>query len=413
LLEDDGGTLNGGINRSNTVSFNITVINANAPPIFAKGQDQSVPEDCGEVSIPNWATGIDPGAPDEWSQTVTFHASTNYQDLFSVLPAVTPEGTLTFAPSPNLFGEATVTLNLQDDGGTANGGNDTSNDQTFLIEIYSVNDRPEFRMENEYTSNEDDDTQFVANWAYDIKAGPDNESSQALSFLVTTEQPEMFDLGPEINPSGALKFRSSPNVNGEAIVTVRLQDDGGTENGGQNTSHDKHFKITLQPRNDAPVNVAQPFITGIPQLGQILTGHEGQWNDSIDMTPGTLIFIYQWQKATDAYGSNLQSLPGETQENLTINATTGPYIRFKVTAWDDGEGIPANLSSEAFSRFVAIGKEIADVDGDGQVDLSDAIMTIQALSGIPPQKPMVNGDINGDGKIGLADIIYVLVLLTR
>jgi len=412
-LEDDGGTLNGGINRSNTVSFNITVINANAPPIFAKGQDQSVPEDCGEVSIPNWATGIDPGAPDEWSQTVTFHASTNYQDLFSVLPAVTPEGTLTFAPSPNLFGEATVTLNLQDDGGTANGGNDTSNDQTFLIEIYSVNDRPEFRMENEYTSNEDDDTQFVANWAYDIKAGPDNESSQALSFLVTTEQPEMFDLGPEINPSGALKFRSSPNVNGEAIVTVRLQDDGGTENGGQNTSHDKHFKITLQPRNDAPVNVAQPFITGIPQLGQILTGHEGQWNDSIDMTPGTLIFIYQWQKATDAYGSNLQSLPGETQENLTINATTGPYIRFKVTAWDDGEGIPANLSSEAFSRFVAIGKEIADVDGDGQVDLSDAIMTIQALSGIPPQKPMVNGDINGDGKIGLADIIYVLVLLTR
>jgi hypothetical protein len=51
-------------------------------------------------------------------------------------------GTLTYTPAANANGSATVTVTLFDDGGTANGGSDTSAPQTFTITVNPVNDRP-------------------------------------------------------------------------------------------------------------------------------------------------------------------------------------------------------------------------------------------------------------------------------
>ncbi|KPA19103.1 secreted protein containing PKD domain protein [Candidatus Magnetomorum sp. HK-1] len=413
-LKDDGGSLNNGSDRSPTIDFNITVIDANAPPTFVKGADQVVPEDSGEIIVSTWASQIDPGAPDETHQNVQFMVSVDKQSLFTVLPHITPEGQLSFTPAPDLYGQASITTYLMDDGGTANGGDNTSDPQNFKIVINAVNDLPEFRMENEHISYEDDDVQVILNWAYDIKPGPSNESSQALSFLVTTEKPEMFLMAPEIMPSGALRYQAALNESGESIVTVRLKDDGGRDNGGQDTSNDLHFKVTIRPKNDPPVNTVQPWITGVPFIGQILTAHRGEWNDNIDKTPGSLTYMNQWQRANDMYGSGLTDINGQTQDTLEIIASdSGKYIRLKVTAWDDGEGFPVNLSNDAYSRFMAIGKSVADVDGNGQVDVTDAILSIQALSNISSQTPLVGGDIDGDGKIGLADIIYLLVTMSQ
>ena len=413
-LQDDGGTLNSGSDRSSSVDFNITVIDANAPPIFVKGADQVVPEDSGEIIVSNWATQIDPGAPDETDQNVQFMVTADKQSLFTVLPHITPEGQLTFTPAPDVYGQASITAYLMDDGGTSNGGDNTSNPQIFKIDIYPVNDRPEFKMENEHISYEDDDVQVVLNWAYDIKAGPDNESSQALAFLVVTEKPEMFTMVPEITSSGALRYQGGLNESGESIITVMLKDDGGRGNGGQDTSNDVHFKITIRPKNDPPVNTVQPWISGTPTVGQKLYANRGEWNDNIDKTPGTLTYMYQWQVANDKYGSGIIDINGQNQGTLDVIASDkGRFIRLKVTAYDDGEGFPVNLSSDAFSRFIAIGESLSDVDGNGQVDVADAILTMQALSGISSQTPILGGDINGDGKIGLEDIIYLLVTMSQ
>lgn len=412
-LKDDGGVLNGGDDRSDTITFNISVIDANAPPFFTKGLDQSVPEDCGEIRISNWATGIDPGAPDEIAQSVEFHVSTDNDDLFAMLPQISPEGELSFTPAPNQYGVANVSVYLKDDGGTTNGGNDTGNTQEFHIEVLSVNDKPEFRMENEFICREDEPEQFRLHWAYDIKSGPDNESGQALSFIVTSQKPELFSQEPEIMPSGTLIFESAPNTSGEVIVTVKLQDDGGVLNGGQNISNDVHFTINITPKNDPPVNTTIPWITGTPQTGEILTGHKGVWHDNIDTNPGELTYLYQWQEAyspSETYPADIQ---GERESNYTIDNSTKPYVRLKITAWDDGEGTPENLSTVAYSRYIGIGNDPADIDDNGRVDLADALLTIQALSGISPEKPMVGGDINGDGQLGLADIIYILVELSQ
>src|SRR5258707_12291571 len=64
--------------------------------------------------------------------------------LFSVQPAVTSTGTLTYTPAANANGSATITLHIHDNGGIANGGDDPSAMQTFVINVTAVNDAPSF-----------------------------------------------------------------------------------------------------------------------------------------------------------------------------------------------------------------------------------------------------------------------------
>ena len=78
----------------------------------------------------------------ENGQTVHFNVSNNNPSLFIVQPAVSASGTLTYTPAPNANGVATVTVVAMDDGGTANGGSDTSAAQVFTITITPANDCP-------------------------------------------------------------------------------------------------------------------------------------------------------------------------------------------------------------------------------------------------------------------------------
>jgi hypothetical protein len=55
--------------------------------------------------------------------------------LFSSFPSVSTNGTLTYTPATNATGTSTFTLDVQDNGGTANGGQDTSAPQTFTVTV--------------------------------------------------------------------------------------------------------------------------------------------------------------------------------------------------------------------------------------------------------------------------------------
>ncbi len=49
-----------------------------------------------------------------------------------------------------------------------------------------------------------------------------------------------------------------------------------------------------------------------------------------------------------------------------------------------------------------------DVNGDGKIDLADAMLVLRILAGIPVQNINLNADVNGDGKIGLEELGYIL-----
>ena len=55
--------------------------------------------------------------------------------MFALVPAIAPDGKLRYRPATNAFGVANVRVTLHDDGGTANGGADTSSEVVFSITI--------------------------------------------------------------------------------------------------------------------------------------------------------------------------------------------------------------------------------------------------------------------------------------
>jgi hypothetical protein len=254
VVQDDGGTANGGIDTSAPQTFTITVNDINDPPAFTAGANQTVNEDAGPQTASPWATAIDDGDdPPGITQTLTFNVTGNSNpSLFSAGPSVSPTGVLTYTPAANASGTATITLNLLDDGGTANGGDDTSDPQSFTITVNAVNDAPAFTAGPNQSINEDASAQTVSGWATAIDDG-DPESTQTLTFNITgNTNPSLFSAGPTVSPTGTLTYTPAANAFGSANITLVLQDDGGTTSGGDDTSDPQTFTITINAVNDAP-----------------------------------------------------------------------------------------------------------------------------------------------------------------
>ena len=224
----------------------------NATPSFTAGAGSQVNEDAGPQSVSGWATNISAGPPSESAQVLDFLVSSGNPSLFSAGPAVSPSGTLTFTPAANANGSALVTVRIHDSGGTANGGIDTSAPQTFTIIVNAVNDAPSFTKGADQTVLESAGAQSVTGWATAISAGPADEAGQTLNFLVTPTNPALFSVAPAISATGTLTYTPAPSANGSTIVTVQLQDNGGTANGGVDTSAPQTFTIAVTPVNDVP-----------------------------------------------------------------------------------------------------------------------------------------------------------------
>ena len=126
--------INGVPDPATAQTFVITILPVNDAPSFTVGPNQIVFFTAGAQTVTNFATNLSAGPTNESSQTLTFIVTNNSNSLFSVQPAISASGTLTYTPS-GAFGTATVTVRLQDSGGTANGGVNTSAAQTFTIQI--------------------------------------------------------------------------------------------------------------------------------------------------------------------------------------------------------------------------------------------------------------------------------------
>jgi hypothetical protein len=249
VIKDSGGTANGGSDTSAAQAFTITVNPVNDAPSFIHGTSQTVNEDAGVQTVNNWATLISAGPANESAQNLTFQITGNTNaTLFSAGPAISSTGTLTYTPAANANGVADITINLKDDGGTANGGADTSASQTFGITVNSVNDVPSFTRGADQTVSNNAGAQSVANWATNISRGPANESGQTLTFQITNNtNPGLFTSGPAISSTGTLTYTPAANAGGTATITVNLRDNGGTANGGVDTSPVQTFTITVTP----------------------------------------------------------------------------------------------------------------------------------------------------------------------
>ncbi len=268
----------------NTSAATVTIViqPVNDAPYFTPGQDVSVNEDAGVVTVAGWAQGIDAGAG-ESGQILSFVViSMSEPGLFSGAVTISSQGELAFQTAQDACGVCDIAIQLQDDGGTANGGADTSAAYTLRIRISEINDAPSFSKGADIILQEDCGPQSFSGWATNISAGPANESGQTVGFKISSNNPSLFAY-IQILANGTLEFEPATNAWGSAKLSVELYDDGGTANGGQDTSAGQQFEIVINPVNDAPSFVKGADVTVQEDSPAVtLSG----WATSISSGPG-------------------------------------------------------------------------------------------------------------------------------
>ncbi len=189
-------------------------------------------------------------------QSVAAYTISNVSDmsLFSSQPQIDLDGNLTFTPADDVSGTATFDVVVQDDGGTDNGGVDTSAIMLATITINGVNDRPTFTASDPVAVLENSGPQTVTGFASGFDPGPADEADQTLvAYQVSNiSDSALFADLPVIDSEGQLTYTPAADAFGTSTFDVTVQDSGGTDNGGNDTSAVQTFTITVnqEPSED-------------------------------------------------------------------------------------------------------------------------------------------------------------------
>jgi hypothetical protein len=214
---------------------------SNAPPTINPISNVTVNEDIGAQSIT--LTGITSGSTNE-IQTLSVTASSSNPSLTSTLSVnyTSPNstGTLLFTPAPNAFGNATITV-------TVNDGQSTTS-TSFVLTVNPVNDPPTLTQIANITVNQNSGPQNVA--LSGITSGAPNEND-TLSISATSSNPGLIP-NPSItytspNTTGTLTFTPVANASGTATITVTVND-----NQPANNTVSRSFTVTVAPVNQPP-----------------------------------------------------------------------------------------------------------------------------------------------------------------
>ncbi|MBI9073454.1 MAG: choice-of-anchor D domain-containing protein [Melioribacteraceae bacterium] len=261
---ENGGTENGGTDSSSSQTFTLTVHPVNDAPEFTASNPPTIKEDAGEQIITNWAV-FNAGSDDEDSiQTVLVYTLDNLTnpELFSTIPSINTNGTLIYKTAENANGVAIFEVIVTDNGGIEYGGENTSQKQSFIITVLSVNDAPDFTASNPPAITEDAGEQIIPDWAV-FNAGPDDEDSLQMvkSYIVTNiSNPELFSEYPNLKNDGSLTYNIKADKNGTSTFDVAVIDNGGVAEGGVDSSTIKTFAISVSNLNDEPTTIGIPNI---------------------------------------------------------------------------------------------------------------------------------------------------------
>jgi VCBS repeat-containing protein len=206
----------------------------NAAPT-ADADDYTVDEDV-ELSVPA-GTGVlagdsDPDGDDLTAELVS-DAANGSVDLNA-------DGSFTYTPDADFNGSDTFTYRAND------GRGNVSADATVTITVNPVNDPPGFTVgENIEVSALATALGFTQDpWASGISAGPSDESGQAVTFNVSTDNDGAFSVMPQVSEDGALTFTPALTVTQVTVgASVVAQDDGP----GSAASGAQNFTITINP----------------------------------------------------------------------------------------------------------------------------------------------------------------------
>jgi len=305
-VQDNGGTANGGSDTL-TQALTISVTPVNDPPVRTAGSlnNLTMLEDSGLTSLGLGTVAYSPGPADEAGQTLTYTvtavpASTLGNVVLADGTTLVSSGTIysltqlqgmQFQTVLNANGgPATFSFQVQDSGGTANGGSDTLI-QALTISVTPVNDPPVRTAGtlNNLTVLEDSGLTSLGlgALAYSPGGGTD-EAGQTLTYTVTAVPAPT--LGNVVLADGVtvvtigtsysltqlqgMQFQTVLHANGgPASFSFQVQDNGGTANGGADAITEA-LTITVTPAMTGTLS-GMVFLDGDVD-GSFDTGEEGR-----------------------------------------------------------------------------------------------------------------------------------------
>jgi hypothetical protein len=377
-------------------TLTVTVDAVNDAPGFTKGPDQTKDEDAGAQSIPDWATAISAG-PNESGQRVDFQLTNDNNGLFAAggQPSVAPDGTLTYTPAADKNGSATVTIKAKDSGGTANGGQDESAEQTFTITVDAVNDAP---ISHADTTMANEDTKLVfpsSDLVGNDDEGADNESSQTLT---VTEVYDGAHGTVSLGNGGNITFTPEANFSGDATFAYLLCDNGSpSECSVQRANVD----VTVSPVNDAPVADNQSVTTDEDTAGEVTLSASDVEGDALSYS----IVRAPKHGTLSGTGANLTYTPAEDNigpDSFTFEASDGTTgssdpatVSIAVKAVNDAPVANADTrSTDEDTPLVFAATQLLRNDDPGPANESSQTLTVTAVD------QAVNGQVslgtNGD-----------------
>lgn len=240
---------NRGSNNIGQRMFTVNVGAVNDPPTINSISDLNLLEDAAPQTVT--LSGIGSGANNE-NQSLTVTATSSIPTIVTGLAVnyTSPNsgGTLSFNLAPNANGNGSITVTVRDDGASNNVAT-----RMFNVNVTAVNDAPTLDTPAPLPIPEDAPTQRIT--LTGISEGASNEGSQALSFSAISSNTSIIP-NPTIlytngQNTGVLRFTPVPDAFGQVTITITASDNGGTVNGGRDTTV-RMFTVDVQSMNDLP-----------------------------------------------------------------------------------------------------------------------------------------------------------------
>ncbi|RZL01887.1 MAG: DUF4347 domain-containing protein, partial [Rubrivivax sp.] len=396
-VQDDGGTANGGVSQDvtpRTMTVNVTAVN-DAP--VGTNKTVTTNEDTAYTFTAADFGFTDPNdapantllsvkittLPASGSLTLNGVAVTAGQVISAANIA---SGLLKFTPAANAngAGNASFTFQVQDNGGTANGGVDLDvTPRTMTVNVTAVSDAP-VGTNKTVTTNEDTAYTFTAaDFGF---TDPNDSPANALSGVRITTLPASGSLtlngvavtaGQVISAaniaSGLLKFTPAANAHGAgyASFTFQVQDNGGTANGGVNQDvTPRTMTVDVTAVNDAPVG-ASTTITTLEDTAYTFSAADFGFTDPNDSPANSLL------------GVKITTLPAAGSLTLNGVAVTAGQV---ISAVDIASGLlkftpAANANGAGHASFTfQVQDNGGTANGGVDLDVTPRTMTVDVTA---------------------------------
>lgn len=250
------------------------------------------------------------------------------------------ERLLTLVPAADAHGPLKLTLMLRDPAGA-------SSQQQVVVQITPVNDAPLLTLGSvPVHAAATTGVQSVPGFATVVLGPPDEQASQSVqAFLIdAVDDPAgVVQVGSvSITTQGTLGYALS-GVGGTAAVTVRVRDDGGTANGGTDTSVAQQFSLGVVPSADLQIskdNGSNALVNGQSTLYEIVVSNAGP--NAVtgavlsDPLPGTLIEGIWHCVAAQSTASCPSPAAGAGDLQTSVALAAGQQLTFELSAIVDG-----------------------------------------------------------------------------